>query len=116
MSKSKFGVVCTVLVVSAFFHTPSLEAQLDMPARTVEVAGSAGFSSGVGAVDRFTSITKLVADVSTLTGGTVTFDPGSNTKWNLGVSGGYAIKSNLMAVGEVVRTRLANPIFRLSVP
>jgi len=54
-----------------------------------------------------------------LSGGVVRFDPGSNTKWNVGVSGGYAIRPNLMVVGEVMRTRLLNPTLNfniLSVP
>ena len=109
-------MVCTVLLASGVLFTPVLEAQATMPRGTVEAAGSAGVSAGLGSVDKFTNIAGVIGDVSNLSGGTVTFDPGSNTKWNIGVSGGYAIESNLMVVGEIVRTRLLNPTLRLNVP
>jgi len=105
-----------VLFASGLLFTPALEAQATMPRGTVEAAGSAGVSTGLGSVDKFTDIAGVIRDVSSLSGGTVTFDPGSNTKWHVGVSGGYAIESNLMVVGEIVRTRLLNPTLRLNVP
>jgi Outer membrane protein beta-barrel domain len=116
MNKLTFAMFSMVLLASVLFSTPPLQAQATMPQGTVEVSGSAGLSSGLGSVDKFTDITGVIVDVARLSGGTVTFDPGSNTKWNVGVSGGYAIQSNLMIVGEVMRTQLINPTLRVSVP
>jgi Outer membrane protein beta-barrel domain len=116
MNRLTLATVSMVFLAAAFLSTPALEAQATMPQGSVEVSGSAGISSGLGSVDKFTDITGVIRDVARLSGGTVFFEPGSNTKWNVGVSGGYAIQSNLMIVGEVIRTRLLNPTLRLSVP
>jgi Outer membrane protein beta-barrel domain len=116
MNKITLGICCVVLFTSGLLFTPSLEAQATMPQGTVEVAGSVGISSGLGSVDRFTDIAGVIRDVGNLSNATVTFDPGSNTKWNVGASGGYAIRSDFMVVGEFVRTRLLNPTLRLNVP
>jgi hypothetical protein len=110
MNKSKFGVVGVVILVCGFFSPLSLMAQEAISKGTIEVAGSVGFSSGIGSVDRFTDIAGLVSDLTNVSGGgLVGFDPGSRTKWNIGASGGYAITPDLLLVGDIVRTRLANP-------
>src|SRR5262245_47336379 len=113
----RFGIVWAMMFILGEGCT--LEAQNAMPQGTIEATASAGISNGVGAVNQFTNIPGLIGDLANLSGGAVRFDPGSNTKWNVGVSGGYAIKSNLMVVGEVMRTRLLNPTLSfniLSVP
>jgi hypothetical protein len=113
----RFGVLWAVIFILGVSR--SLEAQGAMPQGTIEAAASAGISNGLGSVNQFTNIPGLIGDLTNLSGGVVRFDPGSNTKWNVGVSGGYAIRSNLMIVGEVMRTRLLNPTLSfniLSVP
>jgi hypothetical protein len=116
MNRSKFVVVGVAALLVCGFSSPlSLMAQEAITKGTVEIAGSAGFSAGVGSVDRFTDIDGLVSDLINVSGGNfVSFDPGSKTKWNIGASGGYAITPDLMLVGDIVRTRLANPILSFS--
>jgi hypothetical protein len=116
MSK-RFGVVWAVMFILG--ASCSLAAQNSMPQGTIEAAASVGITNGLGSVNQFTNIPGLIGDLANLSGGVVRFDPGSNTKWNVGVSGGYAIKPNFMVVGELVRTRLQNPTLNfniLSVP
>lgn len=111
----KFGLACAVLLAWGMFQPDSLRAQQPtVQERSFEAAVSAGFSGGVGSVDKFTDLAALIADLQTLTGGSVTFDPGSNSKWNLGVSGGYQITPEFMAIGEIVKTRMVNPTLTLS--
>jgi len=116
MNKTTLTMVSVILLGAGLASTPALVAQATIPQGTVEVSGSVGLSSGLGSVDKFTNIAGVIRDVSGLSGGPVTFDPGSNTKWNFGASCGYAIHSNLMVVGEIMRTRLLNPTLRLNAP
>src|SRR5215475_11087358 len=109
----RFGVLWAVIFILGV--SCSLEAQGEMPQGTIEGAASVGISNGVGAVNQFTNIPGLIGDLANLSGGAVRFDPGSNTKWNVGVSGGYAIRPNLMVVGEVMRTRLLNPTLSFNI-
>lgn len=112
MSKT-FGTVCAVMVILG--ASCSLEAQNSMPQGTIEAGASIGISSGLGSVNQFTNIPGLIGDLTSLSGGAVRFDSGSNTKWNVGVSGGYAIRPNLMVVGELMRTRLSDSTMTFNV-
>jgi opacity protein-like surface antigen len=116
MNKITFAMASVILLGAGILATPAVEAQTTIPRGTVEVSASVGLSGGLGSVDKFTNIAGLIRDVSGLSGGPVTFDPGSNTKWNFGASGGYAIQSDLIIVGEIMRTRLLNPTLHLNVP
>jgi len=116
MNKITFVMVSMILLTAGVFSTPAVEAQATIPQGTIELSGTIGLSSGLGSVDKFTNIAGVIRDVSNLSGGPVIFDPGSNTKWNFGASGGYAIHTNLMVVGEMMRTQLQNPTLRLNSP
>lgn len=112
--KIKFGLGCMVLLVWGIVLPDSLRAQNTIQKGSIEIAASGGYSAGLSTVDKFTDIADLIADLASLTGSSVTFDPGSNSKWNIGFSGGYAIRPDFMLVGEIAKTRLVNPTVTLS--
>jgi hypothetical protein len=79
----------------------------------VEVGGSIGY---IGESTRFlTDIIGLQSQLRDLCIGTpggscdVTRDSSSNRKWDFGLTGGYAIWRNLVAIGEFSQTRALNP-------
>jgi hypothetical protein len=89
----------------AFMLAPApLSAQSPMEQGTLDLSGSLGVSFGLNSLsDAFRREFTI-----NLPGGSVAFDPGSNTKLNYGAAVGYAVRNRLVAVGEVVRTRIAD--------
>jgi hypothetical protein len=73
-----------VLLVWGIVLPDSLRAQNTILKGSIEIAASGGYSAGLSTVDKFTDIADLIADLARLTGSSVTFDPGSNSKWNIG--------------------------------
>ena len=104
MNRIKLGVVFAAVLVWGVILPSSLQAQQAVEDGTIEVAGSIGLNSGV-------DLTKLLPGLDNKSG------DAEGTKWNVGASGGYAIRSNLLIVGEFMRTHLLSPsIFTLPPP
>jgi len=104
MNRIKLGVVFAAVLVCGVILPSSLQAQQAIEDGTIEVAGSVGLNSGV-------DLTKLLPGLDNKSG------DAEGTKWNVGASGGYAIRSNLLIVGEFMRTHLLSPsIFTLPPP
>ena len=93
MNTIKFAIVLQALSVFGLILPSSLLAQQTIETGTFEVAGSIGVDSGV-------DLTKLVPGLDNKSGET------EGAKWNVGATGGYAIRSNLLIVGEFMRTHL----------
>ena len=110
----KLELVCLAFFVAQLVAPAALRAQQSTPERTIEVAGSVGLTGGLGSVDRFTDIMGLTSDLTNLAGGPAQFQSDSKTKWNVGISGAYTFRPNLMATAEIVRTRLENPTLTLN--
>jgi len=101
---NKFAIVLGALSLCGLILPSSLQAQQTIETGTIEVAGSIGLDSGV-------DLTKLVPGLDNKSGET------EGTKWNVGATMGYAIRSNLLVVGEFMRTHLMSPsIFTLPPP
>lgn len=90
---NKFAIVLGALSLCGLILPSSLQAQQTIETGTIEVAGSIGLDSGV-------DLTKLVPGLDNKSGET------EGTKWNVGATMGYAIRSNLLVVGEFMRTHL----------
>jgi len=104
MNRIKLGVVFAAVLFCGVILPSSLQAQQAIEDGTIEVAGSVGLNSGV-------DLTKLLPGLDNKSG------DAEGTKWNVGASGGYAIRSNLLIVGEFMRTHLLSPsIFTLPPP
>jgi hypothetical protein len=104
MNTIKLAVVFAALLVCGLILPSSLEAQQTIEKGTFEGAGSIGLNSGA-------DLTKLMPGLDNKSG------EAEGTKWNVGVTGGYAIRSNLLIVGEFMRTHLLSPsIFTLPPP
>jgi len=104
MNTIKSTVVFAALLVCGLILPSSLQAQQTIEDGTIEVAGSIGLNSGV-------DLTKLLPGLDNKSG------DAEGTKWSVGATGGYAIRSNLLIVGEFMRTHLMSPsIFTLSPP
>jgi opacity protein-like surface antigen len=104
MNRIKLGVVFAAVLVCGVILPSSLQAQQAVEDGTIEVAGSIGLNSGV-------DLTKLLPGLENKSG------DAEGTKWNVGASGGYAIRSNLLIVAEFMRTHLLSPsIFTLPPP
>jgi hypothetical protein len=114
MIRKRFGVACLVLLAWGTLLAAPLRAQDSINNGTIEASVSVGASGGLGSVDKFTDIPALILDLTDVSGGPVTFDPGSKSKWNIGIAGGYQIRESFMVVGEIVKTRLANPTLTFS--
>jgi len=104
MNRIKLGVVFAAVLVCGVILPSSLQAQQAIEDGAIEVAGSIGLNSGV-------DLTRLLPGLDNKTG------EAEGTRWSVGASGGYAIRSNLLIVGEFMRTHLLSPsIFTLPPP
>ena len=104
MHTIRFAIILAALSVCGLILPSSLQAQQTIETGTIEVAGSIGLDSGI-------DLTKLISGLDNKSG------EAEGTKWNVGATGGYAIRSDLLIIGEFVRTHLMSPsIFTLPPP
>jgi hypothetical protein len=113
VNKSLVGLLFLIFAGCFLLIPFPLVAQSALEPRTAEITGVVGASFGLNSVsDAFRD-----AFAIDLPGGqTLRFDPGTNTKWNYGLSGGFTVIPRLMVTGEILQTQIADPKLELTIP